>query len=76
LKEALAKRDRERAEGDGTERTLCRLCGMPLQWMVAPDGRRMPFDVLEDGSIGQNHFETCKPYLERLANREAEEVPA
>lgn len=51
------------------ERSACRLCGLPLQWMVGPDGRRLAFDLLPDGTIGQNHFETCRPYLERLAEQ-------
>ena len=52
------------------ERTACRLCGRPLQWMVAPDGRRMPFDVLEGGGVGANHFQTCKPYLAAQSGRD------
>lgn len=75
LKEALAKRDRDRAAEAGA-RTLCRLCGRLIVWGEDADGERTAFDVQADGTPGPNHATTCKPYLERLATREAAEVPA
>lgn len=74
---ARRMRLRERGEQDRADtanlgkRTLCRLCGKPIQWTLAADGRLMPFDVLEDGGIGESHFKTCEKYDRQAAEEGA-----
>ena len=81
LRELRRARDRGRVENaapvedaaplpegpGGGRRALCRLCGRVIEWTVEADGKRVARDVLADGTAGENHARTCRPYLERLA---------
>ena len=50
----------------------CRLCRLPIGWIVTLDGQRKPYDLNPDGSLSAtSHFLTCTVYRQRMAERDA-----
>ena len=52
--------------------STCRLCRCRIGWLKTPDGKRKPFDLNADGSLGKSHFLTCEPYRKMCEKRDAE----